>query len=452
VPVGAEQEARNAGHLITSTYLPGPTDGQDPVLVAVDRWGGPYIASSGFIGKLDTHDRRFIWAVHLPVSVRGMALDRTGAVYLTGLTSSRRLPLRHAFQTRLAGFADAFVAKLSARGTLVYASYLGGGGRGWGAGIAVDRQGDAYVAGTTDSESLPLVRPLQHYSTGRDAFVAEVAPSGSRLIYSTYLGGTGFDGAGGIAVDRTDAAIVVGGTDSPDFPMRHAFQASFTGYTAAAGMPTDGSDAFVAKIAPHGRRLFYSTFVGGHGIDVPARVGVDRAGNAYVVGMTSSGDFPVHNAFQSSLAGTVDAFVTTFSPTGRLLRSTYLGGGDQDYAWNVAVSPGGTAYIAGSTQSSDMPAFHPLQGYAGGTCSDGDDSWPCADAFLATLSPAGRLSDVTTALGGSGADWADGVAIGSHGTAYLSGITTSANFPLKRAIQPHMRERMVGFLARIAIR
>jgi hypothetical protein len=168
--------------------------------------------------------------------------------------------------------------------------------------------------------------------------------------------------------------------------------------------------------------------------------------------MTSSGDFPVHNAFQSSLAGTVDAFVTTFSPTGRLLRSTYLGGGDQDYAWNVAVSPGGTAYIAGSTQSSDMPAFHPLQGYAGGTCSDGDDSWPCADAFLATLSPAGRLSDVTTALGGSGADWADGVAIGSHGTAYLSGITTSANFPLKRAIQPHMRERMVGFLARIAIR
>ena len=451
VPVGAEQQARNDTRLIYSTYLPGPTDGADPVLVAVDRRGQPYIVSSGFIGKLDVSGRKFLWQVHLPVSARAIALDRTGELYLTGLTYSRSLATRHAFQKRLAGQADAFVAKLSPRGRLIYASYLGGAGYDWGTGIAVDRRGDVYVAGTTDSGDLPMVRALQRHSANRDAFVAEVDPSGSRLIYSTYLGGADFDGAGGIGVDRSGAAIVVGGTDSPDFPVSHAFQSSFIGATEQAGTPTNGSDAFVTKIAPGGKRLIYSTYLGGNDIDVATSVAIDRAGNAYVVGSTSSRDFPVRNAFQSSLEGTVDAFVTKLSPAGRLVFSTYLGGSDQDYAWNIAVTPDGTSYVAGSTSSADMPSWNALQGYAGGTCN-GDGSWPCPDAFLATLSPSGQPSGITTELGGSSADWAYGIALDGHGNAYLSGMTASANFPVKRALQPRKQGRVAGFLAKIVIR
>jgi hypothetical protein len=451
-PVGAEQQARNDTRLIFSTYLPGPTDGADPVLVAVDHRGQPYITSSGFIGKLDVSGRRFLWQVHLPVSVRGIALDRTGALYLTGLTYSRSLAVRHAFQKRLAGQADAFVAKLSPAGRLVYASYLGGTGYDWGTGIAVDRRGDAYVAGTTDSGDFPMIRALQRHSANRDAFVAKVDPSGSGLIYSTYLGGVNFDGARGIGVDRSGAAVVVGGTNSPDFPVSHAFQASYVGATEQAGTPTNGSDAFVTKIAPGGTRLVYSTYLGGSEIDVATGVASDRAGNAYVVGSTSSRDFPVRNAFQSSLEGTVDAFVTKLSPKGQLVYSTYLGDSDQSYAWNIAVTPDGTSYVAGSTQSGDMPSSNPLQGYAGGTCDNGDDTWPCPDAFLATLSPSGQPSGITTELGGSGADWAYGIAVDGRGNAYLSGMTASANFPVTRALQPHKQGRVAGFLAKIAIR
>jgi hypothetical protein len=208
----------------------------------------------------------------------------------------------------------------------------------------------------------------------------------------------------------------------------------------------------VTKIAPGGRSLVYSTFLGGNDIGRATGVGIDRVGNAYVVGSTSPRDFPIRNGFQSSFAGSVDAVLTKLNSAGRLVYSTYLGGSDQDYAWNVAVAPDGTSYVAGSTQSNDMPSSDPLQGQAGGTCDNGDDSWPCPDAFLATLSPSGHLSDITTELGGSSADWAYGIAVDGRGNAFLSGMTTSRNFPIKHALQRSWHGWLSGFLAKIASR
>ena len=318
-----------------------------------------------------------------------------------------------------------------------YSTYLGGSGDESVGGIAVDSAGNAYVTGTTNSSDFPTANPLQAtFSRGicetlpvgsvtfpcSVAFVTKLNASGTGLIYSTYLGGGGRDAGRGIAVDFFGNAYVTGIANSVNFPTANAFQAGTRGHP----------DAFVTKLNPTGSALIYSTYLGGSGGDLGAGIAVDSAGNAYVTGSTSSSDFPTANAFQQTMGGSFDAFVTKLNADGSaLLYSTYLGGSGGDGANGIAVDSSGDTYVTGGTSSNDFPTVNALQAAYGGGLSD---------AFVTKLNAAGSALLYSTYLGGSGSgdngDSGNGIAVDSSGNAYVTGYTDSGDFPTVNAFQP----------------
>ncbi len=287
-----------------------------------------------YVAKLNAAGSALLYSTYLGGSEgdlpSGLAVDSSGDIYITGGTSSPNFPLASPLQATLAGRNDIFVAKLNAAGsTLLYSTYLGGGGAEGGCGIAVDSLGNAYVAGTTESTNFPTVNPYQPTSRGGggspilsgDCFVAKLNATGSALIYSTYLGGSGNEICLSLAVDSSGNAYVTGETDSTDFPMANSFRATFNG---------GSSDVFVTKLNTAGSALVYSTYLGGIGNDDGNAIAVDAAGNAYVTGFTESANFPTVNPLQSALNGVVDAFVIKLNTTGSAAAySTYLGGSSE---------------------------------------------------------------------------------------------------------------------------
>src|ERR1022692_2585480 len=252
-------------------------------------------------------------------------------------------------QPTYGGNGDAFVAKLNPTGSaLVYSTYLGGSEWDRGNGIAVDGSGNAYVTGFTASTDFPAMNPIQPVNGGGDdAFVAKLNPTGSALVYSTYLGGSGNDTGSGIAVDNSGNAYVAGYTSSTNFPTMSPLQLAYGG---------GDSDAFVAKLNPTGSALVYSTYLGGSGEDQGGGIAVDNLGNAYVTGGTGSTDFPTMNAAQATYGGDTDAFVAMLNPTGSaLVYSTYLGGSSDDDGYGIAEDSAGNAYVTGGTGSTDFP-------------------------------------------------------------------------------------------------
>ncbi len=441
-----------------STYL-GGSGGDIGEGIAVDRSGAAYI--TGFTGSSDFPTKHAFQPKHdesksddafvtkldpsgaLAYSTylggrdydgqgRGIAVDSTGAAYVTGETYSMNFPTKHAFQPKnnaLAfGGSNAFVTKLHPSGTLAYSTYLGGSVLDAGAGIAVDSKGAAWVTGVTESTDFPTKHAFQPKNNAPafgagNAFVTKLDPSGA-LAYSTYLGGSGADGGAGIAVDRSGAAYVTGGTQSADFPTKHAFQPKH------GGVANSGSNAFVTKLDPSGA-LAYSTYLGGRGFDAGAGIAVDRSGAAYVTGETYSMDFPTKHAFQPKHGGVANsgrnAFVTKLDPPGTLAYSSFLGGSRDDEGNGIAVDSSGAAYVTGAASSTDFPttdAFEPKL-LSGG------------DVFVTKLDPSGLLYSIR--LGGSehaGDDAAAGIAVDSQGAAYLTGSTFSNGFPTKNAFQP----------------
>jgi len=375
-------------------------------------------------------------------SCAGIAVDSAGNAYVTGTTGSTDFPTANPLQATNHGSGDAFVTKLNAAGSaLVYSTYLGGSGSDQGNGIAVDSSGDAYVTGETWSTDFPTVNPLQatNKESGANwtAFVAKLNPAGSALVYSTYLGGSGYysasvgnsgyDEAFGIAADSAGNAYVTGSTRSSDFPTVNPLQPTCGG--CSNGFPT----AFVAKLNPAGSALVYSTYLGGSGNgglgDSGSGIAVDAAGNAYVTGYTSSTNFPTADPLQPTCGGCPlyqTAFVAELNPTGSaLVYSTYLGGSDFDMAVGIAVDSSGNAYVTGWTQSTDFPTVNPLQ-----TSNDGN-----GDAFVAKLNPAGSALVYSTYLGGSGSDQGTGIAADTAGNAYVTGGTSSTDFPTFNPLQ-----------------
>jgi hypothetical protein len=359
-----------------------------------------------------------------------IAVDAAGNAYVTGHTESTDFPTTAgAFQTTFGGGpfngGDAFVTKLNATGSaLVYSTYLGGSGGDSGRGIAVDTAGNAYVTGYTASTNFPTTAGAFQTTRGgflMDAFVTKLNPTGSALVYSTLLGGSDLDSGEGIVVDAAGNAYVAGGTSSTDFPTTAgAFQTTF------GGGANQGGDAFVTELNPTGSALVYSTYLGGSGGDSAASIAVDADGNAYVTGRTLSTNFPTTAAaFQPTFGGGVccggDAFVTKLNPTGSapLVYSTYLGGSDYDIGTGIALDTLGNAYVTGTTLSTDFPttagAFQATYGGGG-------------DAFVTKLNPTGWAL-YSTYLGGSGGDSGRGIAVDAAGNAYVTGSTTSTNFP-----------------------
>jgi|HubBroStandDraft_1064217.scaffolds.fasta_scaffold00034_5 hypothetical protein len=403
-----------------------------------------------------------------------IAADGEGNAYVVGSTNSTDFPTEQPLQSRNLerSFATAFIAKFNAAGTaLVYSTYLGGtgsdrtgnlgfcgqvsgpnpgggtaitGNGGDGAtAVAVDAAGNAYIAGFTSSSDFPTVDPLQatnHAAAahGSNAFLAKLNPAGNALVYSTYLGGSGTQGAlitgdsaSAIAVDAAGDAYVTGITMSRDFPTKMPFQPT---NEELSGRPT----AFVAKLNAAGSALVYSSYLGGSGGKADAGVGdcanaiaVDAGGNAYVAGQTSSADFPTAVPFQSvnGSDGVGNAFLTKLSASGSALSySTYLGGSTGDAALAVAVDAFGDAYVSGYTSSSDFPTANALQPQ-NATGGHG------ANAFVTKLNPTGSGLIYSTYLGGSTYEQANALALDAAGNAYVAGTTYSSNFPVVEPLQ-----------------
>jgi hypothetical protein len=357
---------------------------------------------------------------------RGIDLDAAGNVYVTGYTTSANFPTRGdggdavaiPFQAALAGQKDAFVTKLDPVGGLVYSTYLGGAGDDIGLGIAVDKNtGEAYVTGSTDSANFPCTPgAFQIVMAGdTDAFVTKVAANGIALVYSTYLGGAGFDEGNGIALDG-GFAYVTGSTEGQGFPIR-----------AGAAQAAHGGllDAFVTKVNPvAGALLAYSTYLGGSQDDEGLGIAV-RTGEAYVTGLTNSNNFPVAPAgavLQGALAGPQDAFVTKVNAAGGgWVYSTFLGGPVNEAGHAIAVDAVGRAFVTGWTSSILFPTVGAAQGVFGGIM----------DAFVSELDPAGGALLYSTFLGGNSIDQGHGIALDSAATeVFVTGETASGNFPV----------------------
>jgi len=373
----------------------------------------PVLSYSTYLGGRDTDFGNAI------------AVDASGNAYVTGNTTSRNFPTKNSVQASLAGGSDVFVTKLDPTGsTLVYSTYLGGSADESGNGIAVDGSGNAYVTGSTNSANFPTKNAFQAaLGGGSDAFVAKLDPTGS-LIFSTFLGGSVHDAGNGIAVDGSGNAYVTGSTASANFPTKNGFQTA---------LGSNNGNAFVAKFDPTGSAIF-STFLGGSAHDAGNGIAVDGSGNAYVTGSTASANFPTKNPLQPALGGGEDAFVTKLDPTGSaLVYSTYLGGSSDDFGNGVAVDSSGNAYATGGTRSTNFPTASPVQGTCGG-CSSGKPN-----AFVAKLNAAGSALVYSTYLGGtgnvSGGDFGNGIAVDASNNAYVTGTTSSTNFPLASPIQ-----------------
>lgn len=351
-----------------------------------------------------------------------IAVDSHGNAYVTGSTSSMDFPTVNPEQPFYAGSTAIFVSKLAANGSLVYSTYFGGSASDSSKSIAVDSVGSPYVVGQTSSTDFPLRNALYPTLNGtQDAFVTRFSPSGNALTYSTYLGGSGFDSAYGVAVDAGHSAYVAGQTGSSDFPVTPgAYQTSF-----------DNSCSFVTKLNAAGSALSWSTYFGQNCAAQAQAIAVDSLDGVYLTGLAPSGGLPVTSgAPQSVFGGGGDAFIAKLGNTGAsLVYCTYLGGSHLDYGEAIAVDSGGNAYVTGYTQSTDLPvtasAFQPAYG--------GNQ-----DGFVAKVNSAGTAWQYVTYLGGSQSDQPYGIAVDSSGNATVVGSTTSINFPRASAVQPSL--------------
>ena len=326
---------------------------------------------------------------------------------------------------------------------IVYSTYLGGatGTRGGSAdntaaGIAVDGNGNTYITGSTGASNFPVTSGAfqsQNKSSGAlntNAFVTKLNPTGTALVYSTYLGGSNSDSATGIAIDASGDAYITGSTTSSDFPV------SLSPIQSTVPTGNGGTTGFFAELDPGGANLLYGTYLGGNGTeDLPNGITVDANGNVYIVGGTNSTDFPVtFNALQAtnnsaSFSGaSFNAFLSRINPAqpglAGLVYSTYLGGATNDSATAVAVDANANAYITGYAESSNFPTTSTaFQQFLLGSSSD---------AFVARIDTVNSVLVYSSFLGGGAAGFDQGncIAVDSSFNAYIGGHTYSTNFPV----------------------
>ncbi len=387
----------------TVGFKAGPYDSQKPLTI------DPILTYSTYLGGSGND------------AAAGVLTDPAGNVYL--LVNSSGLTFPPSGGPPQSG---AFVIKLDDSRNVVYSTFIGPATA---AGIARNA-GEIFVTGSAFS-NFPTVNPIRNFVGGSgcgpkgndtcpDAFVAKLSYTGSSLLYSTFLGGTGNDEGHSIAVDAYGNAYVTGSTAAGDFPTTAG---SFQGTLPGVG------SAFVSKINVDGSALVYSTYLGGNITSSGNSITVDYQGSAYVAGHTQSQTFPTtRGAFQTTPSGFVDAFVAKLNPAGSALTySTYLGGNDADFALAVAVDAIGNAYVAGNTRSANFPTASALQPACGSCPGTGD-------AFVAKLDPVGSRLVYSTYLGGSGSDGASAIAIDESGNVFLTGSTGSPNFPTIRPL------------------
>lgn len=432
---GSNQDIASAiGHdAIGFLYVAGTTASPDLPLA-----GNSYQATEGgrgdiFLAKIDPNAAPGSQIVYTTFfggaadeTLGGMAVGPNGDVYLTGVTQSNNFPLVNAAQTTIGSLNDAFVAWFDPTQNLVYSTYLGGGADDFGLAVAFDAKGKIYVTGGTVSDNFPTTASYRTNRAGsQDAFATVIDPSQSgaaTLMYSSYLGGSGWDIGRGIAVTPSGKFWVVGGTYSFDFPVFGAsFRPNYKG----------GGDGFAAQFDPtlSDTSLLYTTFLGGDDQDEARDVLIDSAGRIVISGWTLSTNFPVtDNALQRVYGGNTDVFVTILdaaNPAGgsaQLFYSTYFGGSDADVAFDLKQDAAGNLYLAGLTLSAGLAAT------PNAVQSVYDQS---LDAFALKFSPkvAGPLAIAyLTYLGSDGVQIGYGIDFDTKGNIYIVGFTSAPIF------------------------
>ena len=356
----------------------------------------------------------------------GIALDSAHNAYITGATSSLHFPLVTGFPSRglgsYHGGGDAYIAKVSPAGTILFSTYLGGSASDSASAIAVDA-GGPYVTGFTASPDFPVFG----FSNGTpprggDIFVTKIIPMGNDIIYSVVFGGNGEDYPYALAVDQLGAAYITGHTSSRDFPVVGPRPSHFQG--------DSGYNGFLTKIAPFGVQLDYSGYFGGTST-VGWAIAVDPNGSAYFAGTTQDRNLPVTFGMQgytpSPYSGppAYSGYLGKLDPTGgtfQFLR--YIGGGIGDSVSSITQDPSGSLFVAGNTYSFNFPTtplalIHAKPNPAGhGTgfvmriTSTGFTSW--STFFGSTEAAETQLTSVT---------------VGPAGDVYFGGNTSSSNIP-----------------------
>jgi hypothetical protein len=395
----------------------------------------PELCPDAFVAKLNPTGSGLVYATYLGGNQRDygydIAVDASGAAYITGYTYGNYPVTEGAFQTAFGGDRDAFVTKLNPTGSaLAYSTYLGGSWDEYGNGITVDASGSAYAVGFTRSVSFPTTagafQPVcggGHLVPCVDAFLTKLNAAGSGLVYSTFVGGSDNDYANSVSVDGNGAAYLTGETYSSNFPTTPgAYQAALAGWT----------DVFVTKLNASGSALVYSTYIGGNDYDTGYAIAFNTDGSAYLTGYTYSTDYPTTQAAFQTTCGSCpadsDAFVTKVDAMGSdLIYSTFLGGNEWDNSFDIASDASGAAYVTGFTRSSNFPttpgAFQTTCG--GGSC------YPYNDAFVTKLNGLGSALDYSTLLGGAAGETGYSINVDTSGIAYVTGsMGANNNFPI----------------------
>lgn len=445
-PLGTTERESRTADLVPATYVLNGDDVGfkishydrtrplviDPVLTYSSLLGG-----SGFYGE---------WG-------GAIAVDSSGNVYLTGQTDSTDFPNVNQIPGACVGYCDtglytvdAFVTKIDAAGdAIVYSSFIGGSntyGPDYGLGIALDSSGATYLTGVAGSSDFPTVNqiPGACVSTTYDcalsgaAFVTKIDAGGDTLVYSSLIGGESYDTPYGIAVDASGDAYLTGYTESSDFPIVNQI--------SGACVSTCGSweSAFAVEVNPAGTALNYSTLLGGDNEAYGNAIALDSSGNVYVAGYTNSSDFPQVNPTPGACVGACgtgnayyDGFVTEINAAGSALTySTLLGGSEGGELGSLALDSSGNIYLAGYTISADFPQVNPIPGACQGTCGTGDGANP--DGFVTKINAGGSALAYSSLFGGSGGEGPGGIAVDTSGNVFITGGTSSTDFPLVNPI------------------
>ena len=450
--------------LVYATYL-GGSGNDEGYAIALDSKGHAYVTGSTrsidfplahpfddslgcyediFVTKISATGDQLIYSTFIGSADQNQGLDdghdikvdTHGNAYVTGYCG-RDFPTLNAYDSTYNGHGEAYLLKLSAEGnSLIFNTYLGGASTDFGNGLFIDSFYNVYVTGHTTSSDFPTVNAYdasindQNVSDG-DVFISKFSAAGDSLIFSTFLGGNGYDTGLDLAADPSGNVYITGWTESTNFPVVMYYDSSLWG----------GSDAFVAKLSPGGDELIYSTYLVSRDEDSGTGIAVDQSGHAYVVGVTDSTGFPLSNAYDGSFGGELDAFLTKFALNGRsLVYSTYLGGFRREVAFDVCLDSIDCAYVTGYSGSSNFPIFNPYDGSISG-----------CDVFITRFSVPGNNIMFSTFLGGSGFEEGHRIAVNDFGDIYVAGYTYSNDFYSPDAFDTTFDGFSDAFAARITM-
>ena len=418
-------------------YITGYTTSSDlPTINAYDdSYNGGFFGDA-FVAKISQDGSSLVFCTYLggmySDGATAITIDKDDNVYVTGSTDSFDFPTTsNAYQSTFAGgITDAFVAKFSSNGELLYSTYLGGSTPNQydgGVDIQVDDSENIYIAGYTSSSDFPTINAFDDtYNMGEnpyyDAFITKFSTDGTMLLFSTYLGGTNTDCAYGLKIDTQESVYITGVTWSSDFPLVYPYDDSLSG----------SMDIFVTHLCSTGESVLYSTYIGGSEDETGFGIALDKKGAIYVTGSTCSVDFPIINAYDSILndgySSTYDAYVTKIAPDGAtLIFSTYLGGSECEEAFSIAVDNNGCAYITGYTASQDFPTINAYQ-------TQGHWMGEGPEGFITKFSSEGNIVTSSSFFGGSSCEvgfpyYAASLVLDQYKNIYIVGPTTSTDYP-----------------------